>query len=192
MEEVKQIVDEVKTQGSQALSQEAVQISETEILKEMSDREKRKNNAVFFRAPEVQTNLKQERIDNDTKLVKEVGKLVKVTISDDDITKVVRLGKRPEEGENTHSNNRPMLVSFSNEHIKKTLFKNLSKLKDATGELGEVSVDHDMTPKEREELKALKAQAKEKEELSSGKYRYRVRGPTWDRYIKRLPVLGME
>jgi hypothetical protein len=50
--------------------------------------------------------------------------------------------------------------------------------------LAAVSVDHDMTPKEREETKAMVEEAKKKEESSSGKFIFRVRGPPWNRYIK--------
>ena len=47
-------------------------------------------------------------------------------------------------------------------------------------------LDHDMTPKEREETKTMQAEAKRKEEKSAGKFIYRVRGPPWNRYIKRM------
>jgi hypothetical protein len=53
---------------------------------------------------------------------------------------------------------------FSNENVKNTLFQNVSKLRDITGELAAVSVDHDMTPKEREETKAMVEEERRKEE----------------------------
>ena len=59
---------------------------------------------------------------------------------------------------------------------KKTLFQNVSKLRDITGELAAISVDHDMTPKEREETKAMVEEERRKEESSSGKFIFRVRG----------------
>jgi hypothetical protein len=43
-----------------------------------------------------------------------------------------------------------------------------------------------MTPKEREEIKAMVEEAKKKEESSSGKFIFRVRGPPWNRYIKKM------
>ena len=70
--------------------------------------------------------------------------------------------------------------------MKKDLFKNLSKLRDVTGYLAGLSLDHDMTPKEREETKTMQAEEKTKEEKSAGKFIYRVRGPPWNRYIKRM------
>jgi len=68
--------------------------------------------------------------------------------------------------------------------LRKKLFTNVFKLKDVTGNLSKISIDHDMTLKEREETKAMLAEAKEKEEKSLGKFIYRVRGPPWNRYIK--------
>ena len=85
--------------------------------------------------------MKQERIAYDLKVVKEIGTHIGVTITEEDVVR-----KKPED---KNESNRPLLVSLSNEHVKKNLFKNLSKLHDVKGYLGGLSVDHDMTPKER-------------------------------------------
>ena len=72
------------------------------------------------------------------------------------------------------------------------MFKNFAKLRVEENpeqtESGEnsIGISHDMTPKEREELNQMKEKAKQKEENSQGKFRYRVRGPPWAMYIKRL------
>ena len=50
-------------------------------------------------------------------------------------------------------------------------------MRDITGELAAVSVDHDMTPKEREETKTMVEEAKRKEESSLGKFIFRIRAP---------------
>lgn len=161
------------------------------VIREMSERKKRKNNTIMFRVPEPTTNVKLDRINADLRVVKEIGAHIDVNIKDDDIVRVIRLGKKVDnnnsEGENTHiTRSRPLLITFSNESVKKTLFQNVSKLRDITGELAAVSVDHDMTPKEREETKAMVEEAKKKEESSSGKFIFRVRGPPWNRYIKKM------
>ena len=45
-----------------------------------------------------------------------------------------------------------------------------------------------MTKKQKEELKQMVEQAKEKEnEDQSGEFMYRVRGPPWSRFIKKIP-----
>ena len=65
------------------------------------------------------------------------------------------------------------------------MYTNVFKLKDVTGNLSKIYIDLDMTLKEREETKAMLAEAKEKEEKSLEKLIYRVRGPPWNRYIKK-------
>jgi hypothetical protein len=94
------------------------------VIKEMSERKKRKNNTIMFRVPEPTTNVKLERINADLKLVKEIGAHIDVNIKDDDIVRVIRLGKKVDnntsEGENTHTTrSRPLSITFSNENVKK-------------------------------------------------------------------------
>ena len=163
---------------------------EESVIKEMAEREKRKNNAILFRVPEPKTNIKIDKVNADIQLVKDVGAAVNVIIDNDDIVKVARLGKKkttPDTESTVQTEqNRPLLVTFGNETVKKSLFTNASRLQYATGNLEGISLDHDMTPKEREETKKLKLEAKKKEEESVGKFLYRVRGPPWSRYIKRI------
>lgn len=90
-----------------------------------------------------------DRIVHDTKMVRDIGKLINIKIKEDDIIRVVRLGKKAE-GEN-NKNNRPLLINFSNDTVKKNLFLNVStKLKEVSCDLGSVSIDHDTTSKEKE------------------------------------------
>ena len=131
----------------------------------MNDREKRKNNLIIFRAPELKTNVKQERITYDLKVIKEIGTHIGVTITEEDVSRSSRLGKKPED---KNKLNRPLLVSLSNEHVKKNLFKNLSKLRDVTGYLGGLSVDHDITPKEREETKTMRRKQRRRRKNQRG------------------------
>ena len=62
-------------------------------IREMNEREKRKNNFIIFRAPELNTNVKQERITYDLKVVKEIGTHIDVTITEEDVIRTSRLGK---------------------------------------------------------------------------------------------------
>jgi transcriptional antiterminator Rof (Rho-off) len=43
------------------------------VIKEMSERKKRKNNTIMFRVSEPTTNVKLDRINADLKVVKEIG-----------------------------------------------------------------------------------------------------------------------
>jgi len=194
---VKQIIS-TETLAKQQEQKSVQSVNDTQVgdvVKEMNEREKRRNNAIMFHVPEPKTNIKAERISEDIKIVQALGKAIDIEIDNEHITKVTRIGKKTQtnnENESLESNDntncRPLLVTFSNEDAKKNLLQNISKLKEITVYLSEISVDHDMMPKEREETKTLLAEAKEKEDKSSGKYKYRVRGPPWNRYIKRMPV----
>ena len=80
--------------------------------------------------------------------------------------------------------NRPILVSIKTEEKKKKIFQNLHKLW-RTAE--NISVAHDLTNKQREELQELIKEAKKKEECDqSENYTYQVRGPPWGWLIKKI------
>jgi len=148
------------------------------VIKEMAEREKRKNNAIMFKVPEPKTNIKVDKMNADIQLVKDIGSAVKIEINDEDIVKITRLGKKKSNFDTVDIvQERPLLVTFANENVKKNLFANASKMQFVTGSLAAVSLDHDMTPKEREETKKLMLEAKRREEESEGKFIYRVRGP---------------
>lgn len=94
------------------------------------------------------------------------------------------------EGHRTH--NRPLLLSLGSADTKKKIFKNLKKLRESEEPFRSIQVSHDLTVKERDELKSLVKTAKEKEEQAQGNWLYRVRGPPWDRRITKLPPLPKE
>jgi hypothetical protein len=48
----------------------------------------------MFRVSEPTTNVKLDRINADLKVVKEIGAHIDVNIKDDDIVRVIRLGKK--------------------------------------------------------------------------------------------------
>lgn len=157
----------------------------SETVKEMNERDKRKNNVIFYNMPEPNTNIKEDKSKQDKAKVTELAHKIDVNLTSDSIEKLTRIGKKLE-GENKH---RPLLVTLKDDSTKKKLFKNFGKLRDeGTSDQENIAINHDMTPKEREELTALKEKAQEKENKSEGKFIYRVRGPPWARYIKKIQV----
>jgi len=73
-----------------------------------------------------------------------------------DIKKVFRLGKPSIEGKQ-----RPLLIEFRDEAIKNRVLENLSKLRDATEQLRQISVTHDMMEGEREQCRELVKECRE-------------------------------
>ena len=74
-----------------------------DIIREMNDSEKRKNNFIIFRARELNTNVKQERIAYDLKVVKESGTNIGITITEEDVIRTSRLGKNQTKYWNAHT-----------------------------------------------------------------------------------------
>ena len=73
-----------------------------------------------------------------------------------DVAKLYRLGKWSTDG----SVARPLLVGFSQIDIKSRVMSNLRQLKEAEERFKGVSISNHLTPKQREEIKKLIADAK--------------------------------
>ena len=80
--------------------------------------------------------------------LKEIAKNIDINLANDNITKLSRIGKQLK-GEEKH---RPLLVTFSNDDIKRTNFKNFVRLRsedEVTGDnesgIKNISINHDMT-----------------------------------------------
>ena len=149
---------------------------------ELKQRESRVNNMIIFKLPEPETNLKAERAKLDKTAVIGICSAVDVEdIEEENIVSTVRLGKKKEDG-----TARPLLVRLDSSDTKKNLFTNLGKLKE-NETYKDVSVNHDLTKKQREEYKKLVAEALKKEgEAPSENIRYRVRGPPWAWHIRKV------
>ena len=114
--------------------------------------------------------------------LKEVQKILKdyckVELKHDNVVKVIRMGKYME------GKKRPVIITISSEEKKREVFKSLHKLRKS---IDNVTITHDLTVQQREELQDLIKEAKNKEECDqSGKFIYRVHGPPWGWYLKKI------
>lgn len=182
-EQVEEVVKEMIAEPDSRNVKDVVEQMVEEQSAERMDRESRKNNIIVFKAPETDTNLKEQRKKDDAALFLDVcNNVCECQIRESDITKAIRLGKKKEDGQP-----RPLLVSVENLDKKRAIMRNLHKLKDADAPHNEISMSHDMTQKEREEKKKLLEEARTRQANdTSGKWNYRVRGPPWERKIVRL------
>ena len=104
-------------------------------------------------------------------------------VSDEDIVKVIRLGKY----DPSATDPRLLLVKMPDGHSKNLVMENLYKLKSASADVQNYIVVHDMTKKERDECKQLVTEAKHKTlQETSGDWRYVVRGNPGMTKIVRL------
>ena len=152
-------------------------------LKEKDEEEKtrkdRMKNIIVHGIDEAEGTDPLERRAKDIKEVQNIlDEFCEVELKDEEIVKSMRLGKYDREKK------RPILISIKSEDKKKTIFQNLHKLRNAPNN---ISVAHDLTKKQRDELQDLIKEARKKEESDqSGNFMYRVRGPPWGWFIKKI------
>lgn len=166
---------EVKTHltgiiGDIDLVQKSVSETKDQIL-ETEDKLKRINNIIMFNVEESKLASATERNEDDMKFCgRLMAQVLKVGYEKGDIARVVRLGKFED------SKKRPMLIEFSNAHVKNLVMGSLTNLGSAQDEFKGVTISHDMTIKERELCKQLVEEARKKQNEDSGNFIYRVRG----------------
>ena len=74
-----------------------------------------------------------------------------------------------------------MITTIKTEEKKKEIFQNIQKLRS----LENITITHDLTKKQIEELQEVISEAKREEECDpSRSYIYQVHGPPWRRFIK--------
>ena len=163
--------------------EEAIEKQLRERENEEKDRQNRKNNIIVFGLPESKATENEQRKDEDIKRIVGLSKTIcQVNITEETISRTIRLGKLNEEKD------RPLLITLKEEEKKRQLFQNLNKIRDAGEPFNKVIITHDLTKKQKDELKQLIEQEKEKEkEDQSGEYMYHVRGPPWRWFIKKIP-----
>ena len=182
--------DEVEAMIGMSLSKikapdmEEVNKAITEQTDEMREQERRKCNIIIFNAKEQNTNPKSERTRLDTEMFLSVSKTCKADIALDDIEYVDRLGEK-----NNDESHRPIRIRLKSCDPKKRLFKNLKFLSDAEdAKFQTLKFDHDQTRKQREEYNQLveKSKQMDAEKPEESPFVYHVRGPPWNRTIKKI------
>lgn len=168
----KQVDVELKTRASDVQKMQSALAEAREIASETQDKENRRNNIIMYRAEESSAATTEERHSADVTFSLGLFNAIHSGVDREDIIKVVRLGRRVEDG-----GNRPLLVQLGSRLPKNLIMENLNKLKQAEPKYKAVIVAHDMTKKEREECKALVEEAKTKTaEDTSGEWIFVVRG----------------
>ena len=99
---------------------------------------------------------------------------MQVGVTEENMTRVFRLGKRPD-SDNPGIASRPIMVHFASYGIKNLVMESLYKLKDVDKKFKGINIAHDMTMNKRLESRYLVQEAKQKEaDDISGEYFYRV------------------
>lgn len=122
-----------------------------------SDTEMRKKNVIIYKIPEKKTEHVSERKVNDETFVRDLLDAVfNVKLEDADVEKMFRLGRW------TEGTDRPLLIGFKDYQLKQHIMSNVRNLKQKQiARFRNITMSHDLHPKEREEIKHMVHKAKE-------------------------------
>ena len=135
------------------------------ILDKIKDWQSRQSNVIVYNLSE-----SEETSDKDA-FTEIVESNLSVKLAEDDILESFRLGKQG-------ATLRPLLVKLRSITLKDRIMNKARMLKYSDSN---VAINHDRTPAERSQFKALKEEKKLKEnEDTSGEFIYRIKGPPWD------------
>ena len=153
--------------------------TKSEELVQQKERQASAQNIIIHGLPEEPDT--PEGKEADIRTIKEILDAIEVA---PDFESFIRPGKRNE------SKSRPIKLKMSTLNEKKSVMSNLSKLKQAPENFRKISVTDDYTEKEREEIRKMVNEAKNKtESRSDGKYIFKVRGsPKNGLVIRRFAV----
>ncbi len=186
-EEIKKLDDRVKmlevakAEITGTAEQKPIEATTSDVVRKIKEQESRKCNIILHNVQEKQSENPEERAKHDREQLKELGKVCKENIKKEDLVNIKRLGKV------NPNKPRPLLVEFKDEEKKRALMNNLVNLSKAPESLKRISVQHDLTKKQREEEKKLREHGRKMEtEDESGEFNYRIRGPPWARRIVKM------
>ena len=157
---------------------EVVQIQVKEQNMESKDREKRLNNVIIFNLPESTSQLKTTRQQHDKEQILEMCTEINNNFTDTDVTETRRLGEAKENATGLG----PVLITLTHIDKKRTLLRRFHHIRE-NDKFKNIKIYHDKT----KQSKKLYEEAKMQEAADkSGEYLYRVRGPPWERKIRKI------
>ena len=143
-------------------------------------------NIIFHKIPENNEQMIVDRDRKDKATVTEIitDELHIENITVDNIIRTTRLGAKTGDSKDKP---RPIRVTVDSDDTKALILRNARNLRDASEQYRKIGIDIDYTPKQRDEIKTLIREARDKEAAdSSGKYLYRVRGPPGKKAITKI------
>ncbi|ESO12280.1 hypothetical protein HELRODRAFT_158762 [Helobdella robusta] len=145
-----------------------------ETLNESAEQKERENNMMIFRLKESDADKKH--------VLKILNHLSDGVITDKNVIKLIRIGKRSEHVI------RPILLKFDDLRLKDLLFKNIGKMKTIGDDLAQVRLSHDLTREQRNQLKKFLEEAQKKTVDSKGDFLFKVRGDVGKWRVVKIPA----
>ncbi|CAH2021030.1 unnamed protein product [Acanthoscelides obtectus] len=157
-------------------AQSSSQIEYEEVLQEIEERNRRKQNIIIFGLTEDQSRTKQEQIAHDTQEVKSILQTLSTEI--DTNVRLFRLGKF----DPTKDRPRPVKVSLRNNQDVLLCIKNSAKLTRRSGNRNtRISISTDRTPKQQEFYRKVKHELDQR--IAAGEKNIRIK------YVHGLPKI---
>ena len=151
------------------------------------NREKREKNVVLFRVPESTAETDDDKKKEDKQFVTDLLKAIKV--NDDDESggrlcpkNIFRLGKF----DRNRKSPRPIKIELESKTEQNLIMTNAKNLANAIPKFKKISICHDLSETERQNLSILIEQANEKSK-NSDQFIWKVRGPPSKMELKRFP-----
>lgn len=141
--ELRKLVTELRHQVQELSKQHSNAVNLDMVINEIEDRKNRSRNVIMYGLPESSSTSPEDRKLHDKLSVSNT--LASLPIQAPEIVSSFRLGKPPSNGQP-----RPLKVVLSNKHGAVTVLKNKSKLPKT------ISIQSDMTPYQRDQLKKLR------------------------------------
>ena len=130
--------------GDTVSGQDGKEHNVTAVISEINERKSRECNMIIYGIKESESEDKEMRRNHDREHVERVAETCDVSLEEDSITKIIRLGKYSAE-----KKSRPLLVAFTHPGKKVEFFKGGSNLRESA-RFKDVRLANDLTRTERE------------------------------------------
>ena len=149
----KRRVDKVERKVDRLDPAKIIQQSRDEMLREIRERESRKDNLIIHQVEEPTVGRGVERKEHDLNEVIEIMEFLNCPVKKEDIKFIFRAGERRED----RPGPRPIILSMKNSGARNTILENTRKL--ASSRFERISITPDLTPLQRKEEDGLRKEA---------------------------------
>ena len=122
----------------------------------MREAEEQKVNVIIHGIKEPSTADRKTRMDNERKTILELTNMIKISITNDDIVRLHRLGKF------ARDKDRPLQVYFKQQSTVESILRNAKGLKHAPEPYNDVQINRDLTQMQRDEEYDLEQECKKR------------------------------
>ena len=171
-----------KNAGREGILAGTLKKVQKECNREIADQELRKRTVIVYRVPEKNEKDNRKRKDAD---MKEIEELLKFIEAPSKPQKSGRVGNFVAPKDDEEPKSRPLKLVFSSHVEAKKVVDSAPKLKNADVTMKSYSIDFDASKEQRDEIRKLVAEAKERSKEDPNVV-FRVRGPPWNPQLKEF------